>query len=93
MRKIMSFFIFSTVAILGFLAFSGSIPVEAAFVNPLAIPTYDGSNQSVHPSVFYFENGWKGYKYWMTFSPYPNSNDDVEDPSLVVSNDRLNWRG
>lgn len=91
MRKIMSFFIFSIFALLGSLAISGSILVEAAFLNPLAIPTYDGSNQSVHPSVLHFDNGWKGYTYWMAFSPYPNSNDDYENPSLVVSNDRLNW--
>ena len=29
----------------------------------LTIPTYDGANQPVHPSVVYLPDGWNGYKY------------------------------
>lgn len=57
----------------------------------LTIPTYDGSNQSTHPDVYYNPNGWNGYKYWMAFTPYPNGNDAFENPSIVVSNDGVTW--
>ena len=49
----------------------------------LTIPTYDGSGQAVHPDVYYNASGWKGYKYWMTMTPYPNSNSGFENPSIV----------
>ena len=58
----------------------------------LTIPTYDGSDQAVHPDVLYFPNGWHDYKYWMAFTPYPNMVDTKENPSIVASNDgRTNW--
>lgn len=57
----------------------------------LDIPTYDGSGQTVHPSVVYFPNGWHGYKYWMAHTPYPYSNDASENPSICASNDGVNW--
>lgn len=36
---------------------------------PEYIPTYDGSNQSTHPSVLYFADGWHGFRYWMGMTP------------------------
>ncbi|WP_051541808.1 hypothetical protein [Clostridium lundense] len=57
----------------------------------LRIPTYDGSNQSNHPKVLYIPNSWNGYKYWMTYTPYPNTIPDYENPSIVASNDGFNW--
>lgn len=57
----------------------------------ILIPTYDGSNQLTHPKILYFQNGWNGYKYWMVMTPYPYSNDDYENPSIVVSNDGIHW--
>lgn len=59
--------------------------------NYLFTPTYDNSNQANHPKVLYFEDGWNGFKYWMAFTPYPHSNDDYENPSIIVSQDGLNW--
>lgn len=63
---------------------------------PLSIPTYEGSNQVVHPSVidFSLEHGipqWHGYRYWMVLTPFPYSNDSFENPSLFVSNDGTVW--
>ena len=55
------------------------------------IPTYDGSNQETHPKLLYFPTGWNGYRYWMSMTPYPAGNDDVENPSIVVSNDLKTW--
>lgn len=58
---------------------------------PLVTPTYDGSNQAVHPDVLYVENGWNGYKYLMGLTPYPNGDDDYENPQILVSNDGINF--
>ena len=54
-------------------------------------PTYDGSGQSIHPDVLFFPNGWNGYKYWMVMSPFPNGNDDYENPSILASSDGSSW--
>lgn len=55
------------------------------------IPTYDGSNQSTHPKLLYFPNGWNGYRYWMSITPYPGTDDDFENPCMVTSNDLKTW--
>lgn len=69
-------------------------PLDANLTNApttLTIPTYDGSGQVVHPDVLYFENTWGGYEYWMVMTPYPNTNNVYENPSLVASHDGLSW--
>lgn len=58
---------------------------------PLAIPTYDGSGQCVHPSVKFFTDQWNGYHYWMAMTPYTDTDSIVENASIVVSNDGENW--
>lgn len=58
---------------------------------PLVTPTYDGSNQAVHPSVLYIKEGFNGYKYWMALTPYPYGNDDYENPQILVSNDGIKF--
>lgn len=55
------------------------------------VPTYDGSGQLTHPKLLYFPNKWNGWKYWLSFTPYPNGNDDYENPSLIVSDDLVHW--
>ena len=57
----------------------------------ITIPTYDGSNQVTHPKVIYFENGYNGYKYWMVSTPYPKNNTYLENPSIAVSNNGIDW--
>ena len=42
---------------------------------PELIPTYDGSNQSTHPSVLQFDTPWNGYRLWMAMPPYPFNYD------------------
>ena len=58
---------------------------------PELIPTYDGSDQSTHPSVVRFDRPWNGFLYWMAMTPYPNNNDGFEDPSVLASNDGKRW--
>lgn len=59
-------------------------------------PTYDGSNQAIHPSIIDFKteehiDKWNGYRYWMAMTPFPNSNDAFENPSILVSNNGIDW--
>jgi len=64
---------------------SNNIIMDTAFqkVNaPLEIQTYDGSGQLTHPSVLYFPEGWNNHKYWAAATPYPNSDDRYENPSI-----------
>lgn len=49
-------------------------------------PTPDKSGQAVHPDILYFKDGFGKYKYLLAFTPYPFSNDDYENPCLLVSN-------
>lgn len=58
---------------------------------PLKIKTYDGSNQAMHPKVLYFKNKWNGWRYWMSYTPYPQSDATYENPSLAVSQDGISW--
>jgi hypothetical protein len=57
----------------------------------LSVPTYDGSNQSTHPKLLYFPSGWNGYRYWMSITPYPETNASYENPCIVTSNDGNTW--
>lgn len=56
------------------------------------IPTYDGSGETTHPKVLYFKEAFNGYKYWMVNTPYPYNNAYLENPSIIVSNDGINWK-
>jgi hypothetical protein len=59
--------------------------------SPLATPTYDGSGQATHPSVWVFDTPWNGYTHWMAMTPYPFAADALENPSILVSNDGQTW--
>lgn len=73
------------------IADSRQLMVRTTEPEKLSIPTYEGSGQCVHPSVVYIPLGFNGYKYWMAYTPYPNGNDDYENPSIVASNDGTRW--
>lgn len=62
-----------------------------AVTNPkvLSIPTYDLNPSVGHPSVEYIPQGFKGYKYWMAYTPFPA--EARENPCIVVSNDGEHW--
>lgn len=57
----------------------------------LKVKNYLGNYQNTHPKALYFENGWNGYKYWMSYTPYPNGDTSAENPCIAVSNDMLTW--
>ena len=71
-----------------------TIPTTRPYNAPgaLTIPTYDGSGQAVHPDVVDMrDHPWNGYRFWMGMTPYPYSNDDYENPSILASNDAVTW--
>ena len=56
----------------------------------LNIPSYVGNNSAQHPSVVDFGlTKWNGYRYWMAYTPYPDTN--FENPSICASNDNKTW--
>jgi len=57
--------------------------------NPLTTISKYGADGVVHPDVVYFPDGKDGYKYWMTYTPFPPNSE--ENPSIVRSNDGINW--
>jgi hypothetical protein len=72
------------------------LPILPNAEQPLQTPTYDGSGQVVHPCVIDFFNeygidSWSGYRYWMVLTPYPNGQNQYENPSLYASHDGLSW--
>lgn len=71
-----------------------AIPTTAPFTVPnyLDTPTPDATGSTVHPAVLDFgPNGWRGWRFWMGHTPYYESNDDVENPCILVSNDGHTW--
>ena len=54
----------------------------------LYIPTYDNRNQIVHPDILLQT---QGPTYILAFTPYPNTNDKYENPSIVVSGDGIHF--
>lgn len=58
----------------------------------LNIETYiDGKNQPTHPSVIDMGQKWHGFRYWMSYSPYPNSDGAEENPCVCGSNNMIHW--
>lgn len=55
------------------------------------LTTYEGSGETVHPSVVDFGSAWNGYRYWMGNVPYYLNNNLVERPSIWGSNDGETW--
>lgn len=58
---------------------------------PLVTPTPDGSGQVVEPTVVQPPSRWRGHAYWMVVSPYPGSNDRLENPEILASEDGQTW--
>jgi len=58
----------------------------------LKIPTYDNSNQVVHPDILFAPNKINDYFYYLVFTPYPFSKDKYENPSILGSNDGLEFK-
>ena len=51
-----------------------------------------GDIEAYHPKILSFNTPWNGYHYWMSFTPYPSSDETKENPHIVASNDMINWQ-
>lgn len=60
-------------------------------LKPLELHCEDGSSQAYHPKVISFDKEWNGYKYWLTYSPFPYGDEKYENPHVEVSNDLFKW--
>ena len=45
-----------------------------------------GNTQNVHPKILYFKKKLFGYKFWISYSPYPNHDSSYENPSIFACN-------
>ena len=50
-----------------------------------------GDIEAYHPKILAFEQKWNGYQYWLSYTPYPSSDEGKENPHIVASNDMINW--
>lgn len=59
---------------------------------PAIIETNDKSGQTTHPSVINFDTKWNGYRFWMAHTPYKDTDEKLENPSIAVSDDGIIWK-
>lgn len=45
----------------------------------------------LHPSLCHVKGSFAGYRYWMVYTPYPNSDSSYENPCIAASNDLVTW--
>lgn len=57
----------------------------------LNLKNITGKDGFTHPKVISFKNKWNGYKYWITYTPYPKGDQSQENPHIMVSNDLISW--
>ena len=48
-------------------------------------------NHAYHPKIVDLGKKWKGYRYWVSYTPYPRAKDYYENPHVVASNDLINY--
>ncbi|MEP6990162.1 MAG: hypothetical protein ABJA80_04460 [bacterium] len=57
----------------------------------LAVVTYDGSGEMVHPDALVFPHDWHGNRYWFAGTPYPFGDPSFENPSAYAGNEATEW--
>ena len=88
---ILMFLIFSIVLITSSVIFRNIKYDNIVNSNKITMNTTLNNNQGYHPKVISFEKEWNGYKYWMSFTPYPKKDETKENPVVNVSNDIKTW--
>lgn len=68
---------------------SATLPYDSLKV--IALPTYDGSGQVVHPDYATTPPSWEAYQRHLIVTPYPNGDATKELPSAFVSTDGVAW--
>ena len=71
------------------------LPLAAPYNVPVPcdIPVADGSGSSVHPSVIDFgAAGWRGWRFWMAVTGFHQSDSQLENPHILVSQNGHWWQ-
>lgn len=48
-------------------------------------------NNAYHPKLIDMGKEWNGYRFWLSYTPYPSGNDYYENPQIVGTNDLINY--
>lgn len=48
-------------------------------------------NNAYHPKLIDMGKEWNGYRFWLSYTPYPKGNDYYENPQIVGTNDLVNY--
>lgn len=48
-------------------------------------------NNAYHPKLVDMGKEWNGYRFWLSYTPYPSGNDYYENPQIVGTNDLINY--
>jgi hypothetical protein len=78
---------------LGFTALADEEAGEGTEValHSLALDSYDGSGQVVHPDHVWLPSDWRGATQALLATPYPFGNADFENPSYYAGDDGEEW--
>lgn len=57
----------------------------------LAVETWDGSGQTVHPDIVTMPAAWPGHSRYLVLTPYPGGDARFEDPSLYTGDTPTIW--
>jgi hypothetical protein len=74
-------------------AFSGEESVLRApsLAQGIALHTYDGSNQTVHPDFVAPTAPWRRRQFYLAATPYPAGRSEHENPMLYLGHDGVDW--
>lgn len=90
MRRLVKYYIIIIIILILVLGYGLIFDNEKRTYKLEIISSY-GDNEAYHPKVITFDKKWNGYKYWMSYTPYPGGNSGYENPHIAVSNDLINW--
>lgn len=60
-------------------------------VSPLALETYDGSGEAVHPDFVRLPPSWSGDPFRLVATPYPGGDQSFENPSFFTGSTGASW--
>jgi hypothetical protein len=66
-------------------------PLTLGTIRTVAIKTFDGSGQVVHPDVARVPRAWALGRRYLAITPYPNGDAQRELPSIFVSGGAATW--
>lgn len=66
-------------------------PPDRVPLNAIALETYDGSGQAVHPDILAAPFGGLDDRSRLAITPYPWGNANMENPSLFAGSERDGW--